>query len=63
MQQCVYETKICDIGVLQKRFMQTWFDFEQNVIDAAIVKWRDRVRSLILTYAACSWRPSWDDSV
>jgi len=25
--------------------MQTWFDFEQNVIDAAIVKWRDRLRS------------------
>ena len=44
MQQCVYETKICDIGDLQKRLMQTWFDFEQNVIDAAIVKWRDRLR-------------------
>jgi len=31
MQQCVYKTKICDIGDLQKRLMQTWFDFEQNV--------------------------------
>jgi len=45
MQQWVYKTKICDIGDLQKRLMQTWFDFEQNVIDAAIVKWRDRLRS------------------
>jgi len=27
--------------------MQTWFDFEQNVIDAAIVKWRDRLRSFV----------------
>jgi len=32
MQQCVYETKICDICDLQKRFTQTWIDFEQNVI-------------------------------
>jgi len=47
MQQCVYETKICDIGDLQKRLMQTWFDFEENVIDAAIVKWRDHLRSCV----------------
>jgi len=43
----VYETKICDIGDLQKCFMQTWFDFEQNVIDAAIVKWRYHLRSCV----------------
>ena len=47
MQQRVYETKICDIGDLRKRLMQTWFDFEENVIDAAIVKWRDRLRSFV----------------
>jgi len=47
VQQWVYETKICDIGDLQKSLMQTWFDFEQNVIDAAIVKWRDRLRSCV----------------
>jgi len=47
MQQCVYETKICDIDDLQKRLMQTWFDFEQNIIDAAIVQWRDRLRSCV----------------
>jgi len=48
MHQCVYETKICDIGDLQICLMQTWFDFEQNVIiDAAIVKWHDRLRSFV----------------
>jgi len=25
--------------------MQTWFDFEQNVIEAAYDQWRDRLRS------------------
>jgi len=45
MQQIVYETKICDISELQKRLMQTWFDFEQNVIEDAIDQWRDRLRS------------------
>ena len=40
MQQIVYETKICDISELQKRLMQTWFDFEQNVIEDAIDQWR-----------------------
>jgi len=29
MQQCVYETKICDIGDLQKRLLYTGFHFEQ----------------------------------
>jgi len=28
-------TKICDIYDLQKCMMQTWIDFEQNVIEAA----------------------------
>ena len=45
MQQCVYETKICDIDDLQKRSTQTWFDCEQNVIDAAIDQWHDRLKS------------------
>jgi len=36
MQQCVWKTKICDIDDLQKRLMQTWFDFEQNVIEARL---------------------------
>jgi len=28
----------------KKRLMQTWFDFEQNVIKAAIDQWRNRLR-------------------
>ena len=28
MQQCVYETKICDTHDLQKRLTQTWVDSE-----------------------------------
>jgi len=30
---------------LQKRLMHTWFDFQQNAVDTAIVQWRDRLRS------------------
>jgi len=44
MQQCVYGTKICDIYDLQKCLAQTWVDFEQNVIEAAIDQWRDSLR-------------------
>ena len=36
VQQCVYGTKICDIYDLQKCFMRTWVNFEQNVIEATI---------------------------
>jgi len=47
MQQCMYQTKICDICDLQKRFTQTWVDFEQNIIEAAINQWRDHLRSRV----------------
>jgi len=47
VQQCVYETKICDISDLQTRVAQTWVDTKQNVIQAAIDKWRDRLRSCV----------------
>jgi len=47
MQQCVYETKIHDIDDLRKHFMQTWFDFEQHIINAATDQWRDRLRSCV----------------
>jgi len=36
MQHCTYATKICDIYDLQKCLTQTWVDFEQNIIEAAI---------------------------
>jgi len=45
MQQCVYGTKICDIYDLQKCLTQTWVDYEQNVIKAAIDQWCDSLRS------------------
>ena len=48
MQQCVYGTKICDIYDLQKCLTQTWVDFEQNVIEAAIDQWRDSLRCVLV---------------
>jgi len=47
MQQCAYGPKICDIYDLQKWLMQTWVDFEQYVIEAAIDQWRNRMRSCV----------------
>jgi len=47
MQQCVYKTKICDMCDLQKRLMQTWIDFEQNVIEAAIDQWRHHLKPCV----------------
>ena len=40
MQQYAYETKI-------RRLTQSWCDFEQDVINAAIDQWRDRLRSCV----------------
>jgi len=39
----VYETKICDIYDLQKRFTQILVESEGNVIEAATDQWRDRL--------------------
>jgi len=47
IQQCVYETKIHNIDDLRKRLMQTWFDFDQDIIDTAIDQWRDHLRSCV----------------
>jgi len=47
VEQYLYETMVHDIDDLQKYLMQTWFDFEQDIIDAAIDQWRDRLRSLL----------------
>jgi len=54
--QCMYKTKICDIDDLQKCLMQslqTWFNFEQNVIEAAIDHAVARPSEII---CACWWR-------
>jgi len=47
IQQRMDETKIRDIDDLRKRLMQTWFDFDQELIDAAVDQWRDRLRSCV----------------
>jgi len=31
----MYETKIHDIDNLQKRLIETWFDFDQDITDSA----------------------------
>jgi len=36
IQQSMHETKIVDINDLQKRLMQTCFDFDQNIVDAGV---------------------------
>jgi len=50
IQQGMYKT-IHDVDDLQKRWMQTWFDFDQEVIDTATNQWRDCLRS-------CVYRPT-----
>ena len=47
VQQCAYETKIRDIDDLRKHLMQTWFDFEQDVIGAAIGQWCEHQRTCV----------------
>jgi len=44
-QRGVWKTKIHGINDLQKRLMQTWFDFDQNVTNIATDQWRDRLGS------------------
>jgi len=48
MQQRVYETTISDVYDLQKGLTQTWVNSEQNIIEASIDQWRDRLRSCVL---------------
>jgi len=31
----------------KKQLMQTWFDFDQDITDAAIDQWRDHLRSRV----------------
>jgi len=58
MQQCLYETKICDIDDLQKRLlMQTWFDFQQNAIEAA------ETSGTTVWDRACWWQTLWTHAV
>ena len=43
----MYEIKSHVIDDLRKRLMQTWFDFDQDIIDTAIDQWRDHLRSCL----------------
>jgi len=43
----VYETRTHDIDDIPKRFMQTWFDFVQDITDAATDQWHDYLRSCV----------------
>jgi len=61
MQQCMYETKICDICDLQKCLMQTCVDFGKNVIEAVKCEW-PMARPSEIT-CACWWRTLWTHAV
>jgi len=47
MQKCMHKTKIRDIDDQRKCLTQTWFHFEQDVIDVTINQWRDRFRPCV----------------
>ena len=47
IQQSMHETKIHDIDDLQKRLMQTCFDFDRNIVDAGLTTW-DHVYMLVV---------------
>jgi len=54
IQQSVYETKIHDIDDLQKRLMQTCFDFNRNIVNAGVTIY-DHVCMLVVdTLSECS---------
>ena len=42
-----------DVDDVQKRLMQTWFDFDQDITDATIEEWRDRLRSCVRAGGGC----------
>jgi len=48
MQQCMYETRIHNIHDLQKDLKQTWFDFDQDIINAVIDQWHDHPRCMLV---------------
>jgi len=43
----MYETMIHDIDHLHKHLMPTWFDFDQDIIDAVADQWSDHLRSCV----------------
>jgi len=54
IQQSVHEAKIHDVHNLQKRLLQTCFNFDENIIDAGMTIW-DHVCMLVVdTLNTCS---------
>jgi len=47
MQEKVYKTKIRDIEELHKWNVHSWKEFDQLVIDAAIVQWHARLEAFV----------------
>jgi len=47
MQQRVYECHINSVDQLKLRLIDVWNSLQQNVIDAAINKWRKQLRACV----------------
>ena len=48
MQEKIYKTKIRDIEELRERIINAWEEFDQLVIDAAIIgEWRTRLEACV----------------
>ena len=45
LQDRVYKTRIRDVDHLKERLVEEWARFDQNIIDRAINKWRERLRA------------------
>jgi len=47
MQQRMYECRINSVDELKQRLIKVWNSLQQNVIDAAINKWRKQLRARV----------------
>jgi len=46
-QMCVYQVPIRDTDDLRQRFIETWAEFQQSVVEDAINQWRIRLEACI----------------
>jgi len=47
LQECVYRSRIHDVGQLKSRLIEEWEHFHQVLIDEAIRQWRPRLSACI----------------
>jgi hypothetical protein len=47
MQEKVYKTKVRDVDDLRKRIEGAWNEFDQRIIDQAVMQWRARLRACV----------------